>query len=334
MVDPQPAQLARHRSRRSRSSSAKRSRTRRRTVSTSTSRAGLGVDERRGARRRAARCSRGIARSRRQHGVAERAARRAGAPSRRWSRKSEITTTRPGWPGQPADAARARRRAPSESWWPSAATPVGQQPAQRDDRPAASPRRQHARLDRRRSVTTPTLPARRTPRRPNTSAAPSATSAFSRSAVPNAIDGETSSTIQVRQRPLGDVQADVRLAGARGGRGVDVADVVAGLVRAAAARARCPGPTPGRAAVARAGSAPTSRLTGRGRARRSAAAASGPGPGGGRRASSVGGSRALVSPRSRGRATGADRSRPALGLGGTAPPTGSARGARRRSARR
>ena len=49
------------------------------------------------------------------------------------------------------------------------------------------------------NATNPTLPARRTPRRPNTSATPSATSAFSRRAVPNAIDGDTSSR-RVRER--------------------------------------------------------------------------------------------------------------------------------------
>jgi hypothetical protein len=47
------------------------------------------------------------------------------------------------------------------------------------------------------NVTSATLPARRIERRPITATTPSATSALSRSAVPNAIDGETSSTIQV-----------------------------------------------------------------------------------------------------------------------------------------
>ena len=47
------------------------------------------------------------------------------------------------------------------------------------------------------NATTPTLPARLTASRASTSATPSATSAFSRCAVPNAIDGERSSTIQV-----------------------------------------------------------------------------------------------------------------------------------------
>ena len=43
----------------------------------------------------------------------------------------------------------------------------------------------------------PSLPPRRVAIRPITNAAPSATSDFSRSAVPNAIDADMSSTIQV-----------------------------------------------------------------------------------------------------------------------------------------
>jgi hypothetical protein len=46
-------------------------------------------------------------------------------------------------------------------------------------------------------ATTPTLPARLIARRASTIATPSATSAFRRLAVPKAIDGERSSTIQV-----------------------------------------------------------------------------------------------------------------------------------------
>ena len=68
--------------------------------------------------------------------------------------------------------------------------------------------------------------------RASTRTAPSATSAFSRSAVPNAIDGDTSSTSQVVTSRSGTSSAHVRLARARGGRGVEPAHVVAGLVGA------------------------------------------------------------------------------------------------------
>ncbi len=76
----------------------------------------------------------------------------------------------------------------------------------------------------------PTLPARRTPRRPNTSAAPSATSAFSRSAVPNAIDADTSSTIQVVSARSGTCRRTWGMPGAGRGGGVEMAHVVAELV--------------------------------------------------------------------------------------------------------
>ena len=118
----------------------------------------------------------------------------SGRSQPRWSRKSEITTTSPA-AGQPARRAQ-RARQPSGSCWPSGATPSasirrsatipGLEPRGGSTRGAPAP-----------NATSPTLPARRTPSRPNTSATPSATSAFRRCAVPNAIDGETSSTIHV-----------------------------------------------------------------------------------------------------------------------------------------
>ena len=81
-------------------------------------------------------------------------------------------------------------------------------------------------------VSRPTRPPRRTASAPSTSTTPSATSLFSRSAVPNAIDGDTSTREPGGQQPLGHVLADVRDAGAGGRRRVDLAHVVAGLVGA------------------------------------------------------------------------------------------------------
>ncbi len=74
-------------------------------------------------------------------------------------------------------------------------------------------------------------PARRTARRPITSATPSATSDFRRSAVPKAIARGDVHEHPRRERALGDVVAHVRVAGAGGGGGVELADVVADLVR-------------------------------------------------------------------------------------------------------
>ena len=195
VLDLEPAQLARQRrARRSPSSAAKRSRTRRRRCRPRRARPSRG---RRAtvARRRAARASRGSPTS-----IASTEWRARSAPSGRvqssWSRKSEIThdearaasrpcrraAARPPAHGGPAAVRRARpRRAraaarPRPAWSRAAAASRG--------RPAPN-------------VISATRPARRTASRPSTSAAPSATSAFRRSAVPNAIDGETSSTIHV-----------------------------------------------------------------------------------------------------------------------------------------
>ena len=85
-----------------------------------------------------------------------------------------------------------------------------------------------------------------------------------------------------RQRPLGDVDAHVRLARPRGRVPVDQADVVARRRTAATARARCRRPR----VVARSSpgkSASTRRRTARSRAR-SSASGMGPGPGAGGRA--------------------------------------------------
>ena len=80
-------------------------------------------------------------------------------------------------------------------------------------------------------ATRPTLPARRTPSRPNTSATPSATSAFSRLAVPNGHRRRHVEHDPGGERALGHVQADMSLPGAGGRGGVDVAYVVADHVR-------------------------------------------------------------------------------------------------------
>ena len=155
--------------------------------------------------------------------------------------------------GQRADRARARRRARTAPGRRArrAATPrrVGVQLGRGElarglDRAvqagAALARRQHARVRpaerrRRRAGCRAASPAGR-PR----CATPSATSTFSRSAVPNAIDGLTVEHEPRRDRALGDVDAHVRLAGARGRVPVDLAHVVARRGTRGPARARCP----------------------------------------------------------------------------------------------
>ena len=74
---------------------------------------------------------------------------------------------------------------------------LGQHAAQADEPRAAAARRQQARAAATPTVSSAMRPPRRVARRPTTSATPSATSDFSRSAVPNAIDGETSITSHV-----------------------------------------------------------------------------------------------------------------------------------------
>ena len=261
------------RSRRSRSSSANRSRTRRREVSTSI-RSPVSGSTSASCPTSGSSASRGIADLDREHRVAHAAATRAVAPRRADHGSRRSPPTRPGWrasrrplrarpPAPPDPAARRARRPPRA-------------PAHRDHPRLGPARRQHRAALPAPNATSPTLPARRTPRRPNTSAAPSATSAFSRLRRAERHRGRDVEHDPGRERALGDVQADVRAAGA-GARGrVDVAHVVAELVgpqlRELGAEA-----DPGGAAVARK-RARDQPVDGRGRAPRSAACASGPGP--------------------------------------------------------
>ena len=88
------------------------------------------------------------------------------------------------------------------------------------------------------NVTTPSRLPRRAAKRPTTSAAPSATSALRRSAVPKCIDGELVEQEPRGQLPVRHVLADLRDERPGGGVPVDLADVVARLVRTDAGRAR------------------------------------------------------------------------------------------------
>ena len=80
-------------------------------------------------------------------------------------------------------------------------------------------------------VTMPSRSRRRATNRPTTRAAPSATSALRRSAVPKCIDGGRVEQEPGRQLAIRHVLADLRDEAPRGGVPVDPADVVAGLVR-------------------------------------------------------------------------------------------------------
>ena len=181
-------------SRRSRSSSANRSRTRRREVSTSI-RAPVSGSTSTDGRPRAAR-PRADRRSRPRAPSGGPAATPSGRSQPRWSRKSEITTTSPGWRASRP----TRRRAPASASGSSLAVgrdALGEQPAQRDH-PGLASRAAAAPAARRRR----TRPARRCPpggRRADRTRArrPRRHPPSADSAVPNAIDGETSSTIHV-----------------------------------------------------------------------------------------------------------------------------------------
>ena len=132
-------------------------------------------------------------------GDARRGGRRAPAAagaSRGGPRKSETTTTSARWRASRADAAerlaeRRRRPAPCSSAASSRSAAAGRAGPARpcrggSVRGSASPK-----------VTTPRRLPRRVATWPIASAAPSATSALRRSAVPNVIEGEVSSTSQV-----------------------------------------------------------------------------------------------------------------------------------------
>ena len=193
--------------------------------------AALGVDERERARPPAARSRAG--RAPRSRATAWRARR----PPRA-ARSSPCLVAEVGDDRHEAGRARERRQ-PRERVGeraavapPSAATPGVEQVAHGGEPGPRAARRQHdrragaERRRRRRSRRGGPRAGRARARRPRRRRPSAAV------AVPNAIDGERSSTIQRRQRALGDVQAHVRLAGARGRGGVEVAHVVAGLVGA------------------------------------------------------------------------------------------------------
>ena len=159
----------------------------------------------RGRRARAAagasRGGRGSRRRRRPASAGARARPRASAPRRARSRPPGPRTARRGAP-------KAGRPAPSG---PAAeAAPVG----------SSSP-----------NVTMPSRFPRRVATWPIAIATPSATSALRRSAVPNCIEGEVSSTSQVTSTRSARCLADVRLARAGGDVPVDAPDVVARHVR-------------------------------------------------------------------------------------------------------
>ena len=136
VVDPQAAQLAATSSRRSRSSAANRSRTRRREVSTSIRSPALGIDQRQVSDAPAA-PPRADRRSRPRAPSGAPAASRAAAPRPAGRESREITTTSPGW-----RASRATRRSaparPSASCSPVGRDALGQHAAQRDHRRALS----------------------------------------------------------------------------------------------------------------------------------------------------------------------------------------------------
>ena len=184
----------------------------------------------RAARRRAASASRGSPTSTASDRVAAARAPPSGRVQSSWSRKSEIIAdeARAAW--RAARAARSASASAAGSRWPSRPTPASSSsrtatiPGLRAARRRARSARRRRTRRRRRSRPGGPRAARaraRRPRRRRPSAA---------WAVPNAIDGETSSTIQVVSARSGTCRRTcgwpVRAVAA----GVEVADVVAGLV--------------------------------------------------------------------------------------------------------
>ena len=136
------------------------------------------------------------------------------------------------------DAALARDRAVRASASPSEVAPtalarrLALQRAEQAEQPApALARRQESSAVASPNVTTPSRLPRRVATWPIAIATPSATSALRRSAVPNCIDGEVSSTSHVTSTRSARLHADVRLAGACGDVPLDPAHVVARHVR-------------------------------------------------------------------------------------------------------
>ena len=123
---------------------------------------------------------------------------RAGRGSRRRSRRRRAAArSRPSRMQRVAE--RRRRRAASSSGSRCSAC---EQPEQADARPVPAAGRAGSR---RRTSTTPSRLPRRVAMCPMAIATPSATSALRRSAVPNCIDGDVSSTSQVDERALGEL---------------------------------------------------------------------------------------------------------------------------------
>ena len=159
-----------------------------------------------------------------------------------------MTTTRPGWPAS-RPARRERVGEASGSLATVGRDPLRQHPPQRDHARLGAARRQHARVPGAEAHQPDAAGAAHAEapeheRRPlgDVGLQPARGSERHRRRHVEHDPG--------RQRPLGNVQADVRTAGAGARGGVDVADVVAGLVRAQLGELGAE-PDPGGAPVAR-----------------------------------------------------------------------------------
>ena len=156
--------------------------------------------------------------------------RSSGVRQSRGPRKSDTTTTSPRWRASwPARASASPRSVAPGAVRLGLRAQREQQPEQPAGGPAAAQRDARSRAP---NVSTPSRLPCRVATCPTASAAPSATSALRRSAVPKLIEGEHVEQQPGRQRPLGHLHAHVRLARARGHGPVDLAHVVAELVRA------------------------------------------------------------------------------------------------------
>ena len=138
---------------------------------------------------------------------------------------------------EPGPAREAHRRgaarAPSASAGggaPSGATPAATRAAQRDERAAPAARRQQPRDGRAAGEQRDAAGAAHGRAGRRTSATPAATSDFSRAAVPNAIEADTSSSTHVVSARSGTCWRTCGDAGARARRRVQAAHVVADLV--------------------------------------------------------------------------------------------------------
>ena len=152
---------------------------------------------------------------------------RAGTQSR-GPRKSDTTTTTPGV--ERVEPTIASARAGDVGPWPSSAGSVSSARI-RPSMPRRPPAGGMTWLPAAPKVTMPRRLPRRAANRPTTSAAPSATSALRRSAVPKCIDGEWSSRSQAVSWRSGTSSRTCGCHRAGGGVPVDLANVVARLVR-------------------------------------------------------------------------------------------------------